>query len=123
MSNINNAIEKIKTSPLFYLFLSSRELFHTNFWFWLSNLNKIETIKLFTDKNFDGNLTFKREHNQKNGEFKSTVDLFISSDNSQDVDVTIENKVKDFPTNEQLERIKNSFGTTIPELILTTLFW
>jgi hypothetical protein len=114
-------IEKLKSSPLFYLFLSSRELFHSNFWFWLSTLNKAETIKLFTNKNIGGNLTYKREHNQSNGEFKSTVDLYISSDNSQKV--AIENKVKDFPTLEQLERIKNSFGTINIELVLTTLFW
>lgn len=123
MNNIDNTIEKIKSSPLFYLFLSSRELFHTNFWFWLSTLNKEETIKLFTDKTIDGNLTFKRELNQNNGEFKSTVDLFISSDNSNNKNVAIENKVKDFPTIEQLDRIRNSFGTVTPELILTTLYW
>jgi hypothetical protein len=121
MNNIDTTIEKLKTSPLFYLFLSSRELFHSNFWFWLSTINKTETIKLFTDKNIGNNLIFKREHNQSSGEFKSTVDLVISGENSQKI--AIENKVKDFPTSEQLERIKNSFGTTPTELILTTLFW
>jgi hypothetical protein len=121
MNNIDTTIEKLKTSPLFYLFLSSRELFHSNFWFWLSTINKTETIKLFTDKNIGNNLIFEREHNQSSGEFKSTVDLVISSENSQKI--AIENKVKDFPTIGQLERIKNSFGTTTAELILTTLFW
>ncbi len=122
MSNLDTTIEKLKASPLFYLFLSSRELFHSNFWFWLSTLNKSETIKLFTSSTIiDHNSTFKREHNQSNGEFKSTVDLYISIENSQKI--AIENKVKDFPTTEQLERIKNSFGTTNTQLVLTTLFW
>lgn len=121
MNNIDTTIEKLKTSPLFYLFLSSRELFHSNFWFWLSTINKTETIKIFTEKSIGNNLIFKREHNQSSGEFKSTVDLVISGENLQKI--AIENKVKDFPTREQLERIKNSFGTTKTELILTTLFW
>jgi hypothetical protein len=121
MNNIEQTILKLKSSPLFYLFLSSRELFHSNFWFWLSTINETETIKLFSSTPKNGNLKFKREHNQSCGEFKSTVDLYVTSENSQNL--AIENKVKDFPTNDQLERIKKSFGTTNTELVLTTLFW
>ncbi|MGC9375486.1 MAG: hypothetical protein ACP5DQ_10665 [Bacteroidales bacterium] len=121
MNSIDKIIEKIKQSFLFYLFLSSKELFHTNFWFWLSILNPQETIKLFSDKNINGNLTFKREHNQSNGKQRSKVDLLISSNNVPCV--VIENKIKDFPKVEQLLRIKNSFDKIIPDFILATLFW
>lgn len=117
MSKIDTIIEKLKSSPLFYLFLSSRELFHSNFWFWLSTLNKTETAKLFSDKSLSNDITFKREHNQSNGEFKATVDLYVPDK------IVIENKVKDFPTIGQLERIKHSFGKTDIEFVLTTLFW
>jgi len=119
--NIDDTIENLKSSPLFYLFLSSRELFHTNFWFWLSTLNRTETLKLFSDQNTGQDITFKREHNQKRDEFKSKVDLFITVGEGQNI--AIENKVKDFPTAIQLQRIKNSFGESSAELILTTLFW
>lgn len=117
MNNIDTTIEKLKASPLFYLFLSSRELFHSNFWFWLSPLNKIETAKLFSDKTLTNDITFKREHNQSSGKFKASVDLYVSDK------IAIENKVKDFPTSAQLERIKRSFGNNDIELVLTTLFW
>lgn len=117
MNTIDTTIAKLKSSPLFYLFLSSRELFHTNFWFWLSTLNKTETAKIFSNKLIENDITFKREHNQRNGEFKSTVDLYISNL------IVIENKVKDFPTVGQLDRIKHSFGETQVEFVLTTLFW
>lgn len=117
MSTIDTSIVKLKSSPLFYLFLSSRELFHSNFWFWLSTLNKTETAKIFSNKDVTNDIIFKREHNQCNGDFKSTVDLYISGL------LAIENKVKDFPTAEQLDRIKNSFGETQMEFVLTTLFW
>jgi hypothetical protein len=121
MNNIEQTILKLKSSPLFYLFLSSRELFHTNFWFWLSTLNETETVKLFSSSTINSSLKFKREHNQSNGEFKSKVDLYITdSDNKK---IVVENKVKDFPTYEQLERIKKSFGESDTGLILATLFW
>lgn len=122
MTQLENVIGKLKGSPLYYLFLSSRELFHTNFWYWLSTLNKAETLKLFVeDENGNGHLTFKREHNQKFGEYKSAVDLLISRDKKSYV--VIENKVKDFPTKEQLLRIKNSFNDESIHYILATLFF
>jgi hypothetical protein len=121
MNNLNEAIEKLKGSPLFYLFLSSRELFHSNFWFWLSTLNKEETFKLFSSQLLPENIAFKREHNQTFEEYKSKVDLLISANNQPYV--VIENKVKDFPSLDQLQRIKNSFGQIFPEYVLTTLFW
>lgn len=117
MNKIDSIIKNLKSSPLFYLFLSSRELFHSNFWFWLSTLNKTETAKIFSDKLLSNDITFKREHNQSNGEFKATVDLYVQDK------IVIENKVKDFPTLGQLERIKHSFGKTDIEFVLTTLFW
>lgn len=117
MNNIDTTIEKLKATPLFYLFLSSRELFHSNFWFWLSTLNKTETAKLFSDKPITNDITFKREHNQSNGEFKASVDLYVKDK------FAIENKVKDFPTSSQLDRIKQSFGKSDIDFVLTTLFW
>lgn len=121
MTQIDEIITKLKDTPLFYLFLSSRELFHTNFWFWLSTINKIETLKLFTEKSCNNkSLFFKREHNQASADDKSKVDMLISCDNKPFV--VIENKVKDFPTNGQLQRIKNSFNDESFEYILVTLF-
>jgi len=121
MNNLDTTIEKLKSTPLFYLFLSSRELFHSNFWFWLSTLNKAEAIKLFTNKQIEGNITFKREHNESFGEFKSKVDLLVTDGTLPQI--VIENKVKDFPTSEQLDRIKSCFSEPSAEFILTTLFW
>lgn len=121
MIEIENAIQNLKNSPLFYLFVSSRELFHSNFWYWLSTLNPQATTELFTDnKCTSENLHFYREYNQRNGNYKSKVDLLISD--SKDINIVIENKVKDFPKIEQLDRIKNSFVETNSEFVLVTLF-
>lgn len=121
-TQLEQTIEKLKGSPLYYLFLSSRELFHTNFWYWLSTVNKVETLKLFLEGNStDENLTFKREHNQEFREYKAKVDLIIKRSNKSFV--VIENKVKDFPTTEQLQRIRNSFNDDDIHYVLATLFF
>jgi hypothetical protein len=114
---METTIKKLKSSPLFYLFLSSRELFHSNFWLWLSTINKAETIKLFSNKTLSNDINFKREHNQSHGKIKATVDLYIVNH------IVIENKIKDFPTEDQLFRIKSAFNNSELEFVLTTLFW
>lgn len=122
LTQIEQIIERLKSSPLYYLFLSSRELFHTNFWYWLSMLNKAETLGLFVDDIYASeNLTFKREHNENDGENKSAVDLLICREKK--AYVVIENKVKDFPTKEQLHRIRSSFNDESLHYVLATLFF
>lgn len=116
MTTLTQTIQKLKASPLFYLFLSSRELFHSNFWLWLSEVNKKETIQLFSKKIPTDDLEFIREHNQKFGENKAKIDLYIANA------VVIENKVKDFPTAEQMDRIKMAFSGKDVEFVLATLF-
>jgi hypothetical protein len=140
MNNIDKTIKDLKASPLFYLFLSSRELFHSNFWFWLYTLKPIETAKLFSEKVLSNTFHFKREHNQQNGKpksqkIKSKIDLYIYDEkeiligkkSKKEITplIVIENKVKDFPKHEQLKRIRDSFeaGHDNIEFILTTLFW
>jgi hypothetical protein len=140
MNNIDTTIEDLKSSPLFYLFLSSRELLHSNFWFWLSTLNPNETAMLFSEKVLPNTFYFKREHNQQNGKpksqkIKSKIDLYLWYEkeilNGEKFNkeirplIVIENKVKDFPKYEQLKRIRDSFenGHDNIEFILATLFW
>lgn len=119
-------IEEIKRSPMFYLFVSSRELFHTNFWYWLSTLNKAETVKLFTDTQFDADLFFKREHRQclkiDKVKKKANIDLLICDDKNSQALVAIENKIKDFAKEEQLTKIRDAFSDDKIEFIVTTLF-
>jgi len=121
MIEIENTIQELKSSPLFYLFVSSRELFHSNFWYWLSSLNHQATINLFSDNNSETeNLNFLREHNQRNDKVKSKIDLYITD--SKEINIVIENKVKDFPKIEQLDRIRKSFAEVNSKFVLATLF-
>jgi hypothetical protein len=134
--NIKNQISKLKKSPLFYLFLSSKELFHTNFWAWLFEIHKLEAIKIFADsshtnietpireykKNYKPNSgkKIKGQQKDKSKDISSVIDLFIKT---KELEIVVENKVKDFPTIEQLERIIRSFtGEPVGSFVLVCLF-
>jgi hypothetical protein len=131
LKNLENSISDLKKSPLFHLFSSSKEQFHSNFWVWLSQLKKDEAIKLFSNKKINSP-KFKREHTQKiKGTENAKIDLIVFQENGKKKKeqliplIVIENKVKDFPKEDQLIRIKKSFGNNSNniEFILTTLFW
>ena len=120
-------IKKLKESPLFFLFLSSKELFHTNFWAWLFEIKGQEALRLFSDSQFEYMPKVGREIQKsynptkiKAYEIKSVVDLLITTSSSK---IVVENKVKDFPTIEQLERIMGSFSLEpVESFVLVSLF-
>ena len=120
MEKLQQTIQTLKVSPLFYLFSSSKELFHSNFWYWMSTIDAKATAAIF-GVTLDGDIHFGREVNQKHGEHKSKVDLVIYE--NEQPKVVIENKVKDFAKEDQLSRIRQSFNNPDLTYILTTLFW
>lgn len=126
MEELDIIINRLKQNPLFYISQTSKELFHSNFWDWLANLNTLETIRIFTERDFDnGDYSFKREHNQSailNGERIKSKNDFVLFEGMNPI-MVIENKVKDFPSKEQLERIRISFNNNAIEFVLVTLFW
>ncbi len=69
---IEAAINLLKKDPLFYLFLSSKELFHSNFWFWLSEKNKSEAYKLFSSTLIP-NPFYEREKKSKEKELDNII--------------------------------------------------
>ena len=104
---LENIINKLKESPLFNLSLGSKELFHSNFLYWLGNKYPNEFGKIFkkflkieTDDNEAKD--FQRE--------KSNIDLSFKYKDGQQI--LIENKVKSIPYIEQLQNHK----------LLTTIF-
>ena len=96
---MKKVIESLKKSPLFNLSLSSKELFHSNFLYWLAQNYPSEVGELFLkytrDKSTDSKiLKVYRE--------KENIDLFFSYFNGQEI--LIENKVKSVPYQDQLKR-------------------
>lgn len=123
MEELRNIINNVQSSPLYYLFLSSKELFHSNFWFWIYRIDPGQFAEIF-NLEVSQNFSVTREkklQNRINGElFKSEVDLFI--ENNGFPNIIIENKTKDFPTNAQLSRIISSTANETSIYTLITLF-
>lgn len=123
-SKYEEAIKLLKDSPMFNLSLSSKELFHSNFLYWIYLANKEAFRNLLNDIGFDTkswgeNWVAKREY--------LNFDLcIISNDEKQErLLAVIENKVKSIPTLEQLakynDKIIKKFGETEPQRILLSL--
>ena len=96
------AIDNLKKSPLFNLSLSSKELFHSNFLYWIGKNYPSEFGSLFIDylhKNPQDTAIVKINREKKN------IDLSFNYDNGQEI--LIENKVKSVPYVEQLRRYSN----------------
>lgn len=119
---VRSILNKLSSSPLFYLFVASKELFHSNFLYWLSLVNQKEFLKLICpDFRALGEVSILREEHVAYGEFKATLDFLIS--NSEGEGLAIENKVKDYPETEQLLRIRYSLADRVgTKLLLLTLF-
>lgn len=130
MNKIYDLVKQLKNEPLFYLFVSSKELFHSNFWYWMgkkTDFGSDLTPQLFSSKILV-NPNFKREvrksKKSEKGEKASKgliVDLVIYENDKPKI--IIENKVKDFPTVEQLERIREAFSFDEGiDFVLTSLY-
>ena len=107
---IQEVLEKLKQSPLFYLFCSSKELFHSNFLYWMSQQNKRAFYNLFyeidpTDEVSSIEREVTRNSKIKYDSKKETAKLDFELRTNNGKTIIIENKVKDIAKNEQLERI------------------
>jgi len=125
-------IDELKSSPMFNLSLSSKELFHTNFMYWLSQKfpyqfidlmgrmleeenNKEENNQFLTDlKELKRNnkLEFKREYNHFD------FSILTKEDNPKTV-LVLENKVKSIATRGQLKGYEDKAGSGCKFILLS----
>ena len=96
----DDAINYLRTSPLSNLSLSSKELFHSNFLYWLSKNEPDLFIKLIFELS-DGETNLNNIEWDVKREFLN-LDLSIIDPNNNIIFV-IENKVKSIPYEEQLK--------------------
>ena len=96
-----NRIEELKNNPIFAMSLSSKELFHSNFWLWLFERNIAYAKTFFPDLKEIKAVT--REQGHRDITIWQTETLKKKSSQYDDAYV-IENKFKSIPTKEQLIR-------------------
>lgn len=98
-----DAVHFLKNSLIFQMSLGSKELFHSNVWWWLIN-NDNEFIKVFVPdfdiSDFDccGSIRSERE------KFNRDILIWLEDKNGNKTHIVIENKIKTLPTIEQLEK-------------------
>ncbi|MEG2254876.1 MAG: PD-(D/E)XK nuclease family protein [Vagococcus sp.] len=100
--DITDSISLLKESPLFQLSLSSRELFHSNFLYWLlTNYNEESTALFASYINTNSPLKIVSVSREE-----KNIDLTVTfkNENKEEVKLYIENKVKSIPYKEQLEK-------------------
>ena len=112
----NEAYQYLEKSPMFKLSLSSKELFHSNFLDWLSNVKPDAFKKLIGKMAGLDNYTWpevwrvKREYNNFDlcivayDQYKDNNDEKIDDEEDFRIMFIIENKVKSIPYKEQLSR-------------------
>lgn len=100
-NNLFNKIEELKKSPIFIMSLSSKELFHSNFWKWLIDLDN-NFLKAFFPNFNHQKLEVKREEKNR--------DITIHIKDNKNFVYVIENKIKSMPTKEQLDRYEEKIN-------------
>ncbi len=95
--------EILKESPLFNLSLSSKELFHSNFLYWLGNKYQSDFANIFNESLALG-LSNPQVFDLKRED--RSIDLSFDLGRYR---IIIENKVKSMPYKSQLERYSNKF--------------
>ena len=106
--------EGLKKNPIFAMSLTSKELFHSNFWGWLFERNTAY-IKVFFDDNIspDDYKVTREEGNKGN---KRDITVWTKSHSKAYV---IENKFKSVPKADQLNRYQNALGDAFAKGVIT----
>lgn len=110
---MEDTIKALKSSPIFNLSLSSKELFHSNFIAWLIFEYPDEMWCIFSKYTTLETSKYKIKTDSVDREQKHIDIMFdvveIGGDETKTTKIIIENKVKSLPYLEQLEKYANKF--------------
>lgn len=118
-NKLSTIIENLEKNPLFAMSLGNKELFHSNFWAWIMELEKengkcrerTSFINFFFNvpsEQFDSKIIIERE--------KENRDITVTLGQESYV---IENKIKSIPTEKQLKDYTEKLGRKFASGILT----
>lgn len=114
-------MENLLNSPIYNLSMCSLENFHTCFLYWLGNKYPQETLKLFSNKQVLNSKNIKFETQVQYGtDIKLDLQITISDGNETEF-IIIENKLKSYPTIEQLKKYEQAFKEKKASFILLSL--
>lgn len=110
---MKNLIETLKSSPIFNLSLTSKELFHSNFIAWLISEYPVEMWSVFSKYTSLESEKYKIKEDSIDREQKHIDIMFdvveVGKDDNKFIKIIIENKVKSLPYLDQLEEYSKKF--------------
>jgi hypothetical protein len=118
---LQNALDALNANPMFHMSLASKELFHSNFLYWLWKLDASKFLTLL-DKlseckdyfcNMIDTIEVKREYQH--------FDLCVLKKGTNEVLLVIENKVKSIPYVEQLNEYTGKLDPRCKKVLLTLM--
>ena len=100
-------LDNLKKSPIYNLSMCSLEDFHSNFLCWFLNLDIKKHIKVFFQ---DANLETPKNYHAETQKtlHKNRFDIVIL--NKDKIEYVIENKIKSYPTETQLNKYLECFS-------------
>ena len=111
-------MQNIEKSPIYNMSMCSLENFHTCFIHWLGSTYPTETLKLFIPNKNIENIKFGNQVKHNN---EYIFDLCVTMGKNNEEILIIENKLKSFPTEEQLIKYSNAFEGKKATFILLSL--
>lgn len=111
----------LKISPIYNMSMCSLENFHTCFLKWIGQNYPAECVKILTGQYIDNNnkLAFEDQVSYGN-QIKLDLQINLTKDNQTEY-IVVENKLKSFPTSEQLDKYSKYFSDKKATLILLSL--
>ncbi len=107
MTDFKELKKELEDNPIFAMSLTSKELFHSNFWAWLFKRN-IEYVKIFfKDFEFEGDVEKDKRVWREEGHRDITIWQSVVNKKVNNAYV-IENKFKSLPDKQQLERYESA---------------
>ena len=111
----------LTNSPIYNMSMCSLENFHTCFLSWLGNNYKHEFLEILTGVHYIDKVEIKVETQVNYGK-NNILDMLITVKNGDNTEyIVIENKLKSFPTEEQLSRYQEYFVGKNTRFILLSL--
>ncbi len=124
LKRIKEILKQLDTEPLFHLSMASKELFHSNFWYWLSTLDAPATWNLFVNGPPPDGLTFHRESQGielSDGQKPKRPRCDLAAESNGITHLAIENKFKDIAKPTQLARLSSSFDRRTTRFVVVSL--
>lgn len=101
-----NDVKKLKENPIYAMSLSSKELFHSNFWAWLFERN-VDYAKIFFGEDIEECKCVEREQKHRDVTIWGKEVRNNKGNVNYDEAYVIENKFKSLPYKEQLLKYQN----------------